>query len=327
MNAQRTPVSHQQFWPWGEARDSNVTQTTLNYTGQHLDSTGLLYYNARYYDPVLARFISADSMVPSAALGTGGALGTLGPASDQSHRTLTVDYHEPGFVTAVNGENASGGATDAPVDPQALNRYSYAINNPVRFDDPTGHIVHWTTTNNVVVRPRYGSNPNLPSYHQPVSYDQVGKETTYHYVASSKDLANIGNQFMKGAVDEALNGLPAGLGIGLIAVVASVTAGTLAAGPAGALAGAIEGLEAGATIGFVAALILGLNAIERFAVGSWLANWANDGNHLEFDLTVSTDANGKETSSVSNQTGYHTSADYATGADQDYGDDSRPHAH
>jgi len=29
-------------------------------------STGLLYYHARYYNPVLARFISADSVVPGA---------------------------------------------------------------------------------------------------------------------------------------------------------------------------------------------------------------------------------------------------------------------
>ena len=36
-----------------------------NYTGQYLDSaSGLLYYHARYYDPALARFISADSIVP-----------------------------------------------------------------------------------------------------------------------------------------------------------------------------------------------------------------------------------------------------------------------
>ena len=28
----------------------------LNYTGQRLDGTGLLYYHARYYDPVLGRF-------------------------------------------------------------------------------------------------------------------------------------------------------------------------------------------------------------------------------------------------------------------------------
>jgi RHS repeat-associated protein len=36
----------------------------LNYTGQQLDGTGLLYYHARYYDANLGRFISADRLVP-----------------------------------------------------------------------------------------------------------------------------------------------------------------------------------------------------------------------------------------------------------------------
>jgi RHS repeat-associated protein len=36
--------------------------TSIGYTGQHLDDTGLLYYHARYYDPGLARFISPDGV-------------------------------------------------------------------------------------------------------------------------------------------------------------------------------------------------------------------------------------------------------------------------
>jgi len=54
------------------------------FTGQRLDEgTGLYYYNARYYDPSLGRFITADTIVPH------------------------------------------------PTNPQALNRYSYAGNNPI----------------------------------------------------------------------------------------------------------------------------------------------------------------------------------------------------
>jgi len=55
-------ISSQEFKPWGEVRSGGVSQTTLNYTGQRKDDTGLLYYNARYYDPVLARFVSADNI-------------------------------------------------------------------------------------------------------------------------------------------------------------------------------------------------------------------------------------------------------------------------
>ena len=55
-------VSQQFFMPWGQVRGSGITQTSLNYTGQRLDGTGLLYYHARYYDPVLARFVSVQRL-------------------------------------------------------------------------------------------------------------------------------------------------------------------------------------------------------------------------------------------------------------------------
>ncbi len=65
--------------------------TARRYTGQRLDAaTGLYFYNARYYDPGLARFTQPDTIVPD------------------------------------------------PGDPQSLNRYSYAGNNPLRYTDPSG---------------------------------------------------------------------------------------------------------------------------------------------------------------------------------------------
>ncbi len=35
--------------------------TDKGFTGQYLDDSGLNYYNARYYDPVVGRFLSADT--------------------------------------------------------------------------------------------------------------------------------------------------------------------------------------------------------------------------------------------------------------------------
>jgi RHS repeat-associated protein len=78
------------FYPYGEARFGSVP-TDKKFTGQRLDSTGLYYYGARYYDPAIGRFISADTVVPS------------------------------------------------PTNPQNLNRYSYALNNPLKYTDPTRH--------------------------------------------------------------------------------------------------------------------------------------------------------------------------------------------
>ena len=50
---------------WGQVRSGGGSGTTLNYTGQRLDSTGLLFYNARYYDAGIGCFVSADLIAPA----------------------------------------------------------------------------------------------------------------------------------------------------------------------------------------------------------------------------------------------------------------------
>ena len=61
-NSSGVSVSQQEFDPWGKVRSGGVSQTSMNYTGQKLDGTGLLFYNARYYDPAIGRFSSADTV-------------------------------------------------------------------------------------------------------------------------------------------------------------------------------------------------------------------------------------------------------------------------
>jgi RHS repeat-associated protein len=80
------------YYPVGDCRNS--TQNLLTdklFTGQRLDSTGLYFYNARYYNPEIGRFISPDTIVP--------------------------DFSNP----------------------QSLNRYSYCLNNPLKYVDTSGH--------------------------------------------------------------------------------------------------------------------------------------------------------------------------------------------
>ncbi len=86
-------VAQQRYYPYGEERwSSGALPTDYTFTGQRNEAgLGLMDYNARFYDPYLGRFISADTIVP-----------------------------EPG-------------------NPQALNRYSYVLGNPLRYVDPTGH--------------------------------------------------------------------------------------------------------------------------------------------------------------------------------------------
>jgi RHS repeat-associated protein len=60
--------SRQFYLPYGSLRatSGSATPTDIGFTGQRLDATGLMFYNARYYSPTLGRFISADTMVPGA---------------------------------------------------------------------------------------------------------------------------------------------------------------------------------------------------------------------------------------------------------------------
>jgi RHS repeat-associated protein len=82
------------------AKDGTASNTVVamltdrGFTSQeHLDELGLIHMNGRVYDPLLGRFMSADSIVPF------------------------------------------------PGDLQSYNRYSYVLNNPLGFNDPTGHFL------------------------------------------------------------------------------------------------------------------------------------------------------------------------------------------
>ena len=113
-------VSGQEYGAWGQVRSGDNSATTpIDFTGQHKDGTGLLYYGARYYDPVLGRFLSADTVVQGQV--TGRATG--------------------------DGRQADIG-TPAP---QALNPYSYVENNPINRVDPSGPVlVPQTYISNVI---------------------------------------------------------------------------------------------------------------------------------------------------------------------------------
>ena len=80
---------------FGETRySSGITPTDYRYTGQlEQKDVNLYYYNARYYDAALGRFVQADTIIPSAG------------------------------------------------DSKSYDRYAYVNNNPVKYTDPSGHII------------------------------------------------------------------------------------------------------------------------------------------------------------------------------------------
>ncbi len=60
-------LTENRYKPWGETRyTSGALSTDNTFTGQksEMQELGLLFYNARWLDPALGRFIQADSIVP-----------------------------------------------------------------------------------------------------------------------------------------------------------------------------------------------------------------------------------------------------------------------
>ena len=57
----------ERYYAYGKDRLATATVPTDNrFTGQKEDGTGLIYMNARYYDPITGQFVSPDTLVPDA---------------------------------------------------------------------------------------------------------------------------------------------------------------------------------------------------------------------------------------------------------------------
>jgi len=91
----RTDASKKQlYYTFGDVRYTQTPATTRGFTGQRRDGSGLMFYQSRYYDPLIGRFTQPDTIIPN------------------------------------------------PSNPQDFNRYSYVLNNPILYSDPTGHCGH-----------------------------------------------------------------------------------------------------------------------------------------------------------------------------------------
>jgi RHS repeat-associated protein len=96
LSATGTILEQQRYLPFGQPRSmapyATISSTDFTYTGQRaLPNTGLMDYRARFYSPMLGRFLQPDTLIPG------------------------VD------------------------NPQSWNRFSYVTNNPIQYNDPTGH--------------------------------------------------------------------------------------------------------------------------------------------------------------------------------------------
>jgi RHS repeat-associated protein len=103
LDASGNRVTELRYYPYGNTRyNPGGQKTNYRFTGQRWDQGhGLYWYNSRWYDPLIGRFLSPDPLVP-----------------------------EPG--------NPSHGDS---LRSQGLNRYAYVNNNPLKYTDPTGHYI------------------------------------------------------------------------------------------------------------------------------------------------------------------------------------------
>jgi RHS repeat-associated protein len=94
-DAAGTVISQTRYKAWGEVRhQSGVTPTEYQYTSQYSYAAefGLLFYNARIYDPALKRFISADTIVPPGVQG----LDRYSYVNNSPVNYVDPSGHEPG---------------------------------------------------------------------------------------------------------------------------------------------------------------------------------------------------------------------------------------
>jgi RHS repeat-associated protein len=57
-------ATSERYYAYGKDRGTGNLPTDHRFTGQISDASGLVFMNARYYDPVLGSFLSPDTLVP-----------------------------------------------------------------------------------------------------------------------------------------------------------------------------------------------------------------------------------------------------------------------
>jgi RHS repeat-associated protein len=125
---------HLEYFPYGETwieEGGSYEGNTPGYkfTGKELDpETGLYYFGARYYDPVLSRWISADPI---------------------------LGKYLPDFTDILQYSKAWNPETRLPSNggvfrPTNLNLYAYTLNNPTQYTDPSGK---WSSRSTLLSQP------------------------------------------------------------------------------------------------------------------------------------------------------------------------------
>jgi len=124
------------YYPFGDERISTGSNTTdRHFIGERFDEeTSLNYLNARYYESARGQFLSQDPTF--LAIGSPQLTEILTRASGLSHSS----FRSGSIGAKIAQERDRRIQQEFLSDPQLLNSYSYARNNPLRYSDPTGEI-------------------------------------------------------------------------------------------------------------------------------------------------------------------------------------------
>ncbi len=204
-NASGNKTNELYYYPYGKTRYALDSSLTHKFTGQEEDEeTGLYYYGARYYDPAIGRFVSADSMVPS------------------------------------------------PGNPQNLNRYTYCLNNPLIYTDPTGHFKFSTFLKSFVTGIAGGAAFVLTGGAAAplLSAEFIGASMAAGAAAGATSAALNGGNIIQGALFGTALGAVGGIGVGIVGPVPVLVGGAAYATATGGLNGLAY--YAGGVIGGIA---------------------------------------------------------------------------
>jgi YD repeat-containing protein len=149
-NAAGAEIGSTRYYPFGQQVAAGTAGTNPNglttdrlFTGQvrDLGDDRFYFFKSRYYDATIGKFQIPDTFALSMA-----------QADAKGKSPLTISYSDPAVLTSLgvaqhhtisgaSGERADGKGDPLTVDnPQVLNRYAYALDNPLKYSDDSGHI-------------------------------------------------------------------------------------------------------------------------------------------------------------------------------------------
>ena len=126
VNQAGATLTNNYYYPYGGNRGGAFSNlTTKRFTGQYHESSlpggeGLSYYNARWYDAKLGRFLSADTLVP-------------GPANPQAFNRYSYVFNNPLRFTDPSGHDPCDNGGQCYDSPPRENPYS-----PIRYPRSQG---------------------------------------------------------------------------------------------------------------------------------------------------------------------------------------------